>query len=71
MSTDPLVTLVVDDDLCVGIGRCEQLEPEAIQVQEDGLAHPTPVQLLRARAQELCDQCPAAAISIAEPADAR
>jgi ferredoxin len=66
MSGESLVTLNVDEGLCIGSGRCEQLEPEVIEVDDDGLARPTGVRLGRSRAQQLCDECPAEAIWIAE-----
>ncbi len=66
MSGDAPVRVAVDEDLCIGGGICEMLEPEVFEVDSetvmssvvgDGL-------LPRARAEVVVDRCPGRAISI-------
>ena len=66
MAGDALVRVVVDEDLCIGGGICEMLEPEVFEVDGetvmssvvgDGL-------LPRDRAEVVVDRCPGRAISI-------
>ena len=30
---------IVDEDLCIGCGRCEELCPEVFQLGDDGISH--------------------------------
>ncbi len=58
--------VVVDQDKCVGVGKCEMLEPEAMEVDEDtaiaSMIEGTALPL--ERAQKLVTECPSSAISI-------
>ena len=67
MSSD-LVQVAVDQDLCIGGGICEMLEPEVFELDDDivissvigdGL-------LPRDRADVVVDRCPSRAIAIIE-----
>ena len=62
------VLIVIDHSRCVGIGRCEDLEPDAVELREDGWSYPRPgVKLPRSRAERLRCECPSQAIAIEEP----
>ena len=62
------VSLIVDEDRCIGIGQCELLEPEVFQLgDEDAISRVVDgAGLPRARALEVADRCPSSAISVAE-----
>ncbi|MCH2421590.1 MAG: ferredoxin [Acidimicrobiales bacterium] len=62
------VSLIVDEDRCIGIGQCELLEPEVFQLgDEDAISRVVESSgLPRARALEVADRCPSSAISVAE-----
>ena len=66
--SDNLVRVAVDQELCIGGGICEMLEPEVFELDDDvvissiigdGL-------LPRARAEVAVDRCPGQAIAIVE-----
>jgi ferredoxin len=57
------VRLIVDHDSCIGSAECVALDPEAIQLDNDGLAQPLLPVLDAERAQRLCDVCPIGALS--------
>ena len=62
---DERVSLSVDSDVCIGIGRCEMLEPDYFAVTDDAIAQVDPAALfLRSRAEEIVLECPSGAISI-------
>jgi len=58
------VRLIVDLDSCIGSAECVALDPEAIHLDNDGLAEALLPELDEARAQRLCDVCPLGALSI-------
>ncbi|MEZ5343107.1 MAG: (4Fe-4S)-binding protein [Acidimicrobiales bacterium] len=59
------VSLVVDSDVCIGIGRCEMLEPDAFSVSDEAIAQVDPATTFtRSRADEIVLECPSGAISI-------
>lgn len=61
------VRLVVDTDVCVGIGQCEALEPDAFDYDEDA-GHASfrhGASLPADRAEAVIRACPSGAISIA------
>ena len=62
------VRVVVDPDVCVGIGQCESLEPDVFVYDEnEGRAEVRPGALLpRDRADAVMRSCPSGAISIVE-----
>ncbi len=66
-STDnePLVALVVDQALCVGVGQCELLEPDVFRIDDDsGLAQVIGGSSLPlSRADISIDRCPSGAIT--------
>ena len=56
---------IVDEELCVGCGACEDVCPEVFQVKDDGVAHvilETIPEELEKQAIEAEDGCPVMAI---------
>ena len=64
------VQIVVDEDRCVGIGRCEVLAPFAVELGADNISRARPGLVPLGVAEDLCRGCPSQAISIVrdEPA---
>lgn len=62
-----MVRLIVDFDACIGSAECVALDPEAIELDGEGFAHPLLPELEEQRAQRLCDVCPIGALSIERP----
>jgi ferredoxin len=62
------VRLVVDADVCVGIGQCEAIEPDVFVYDEsEGRAEArADAYLPRDRADAVMRSCPSGAISIVE-----
>ncbi len=60
-----LVQLIVDPDACIGSGECVALDPDAIELDAQGIAEVIVPELEEERAKELCEACPVGAISIA------
>jgi ferredoxin len=62
------VGIAIDLERCVGIGACLELEPAAVEFDDEGFSQPrSGVLLPRERALVLRRSCPSAAISIVEP----
>jgi len=60
---------VVDRDLCIGCGLCEDTCPEIFQLRDDGYAwviDETPDPQLYDCARDACDSCPVDAITLGE-----
>ncbi len=62
---------VVDQDLCIGCGRCEETCPEVFEVGDDGYSHviaddPAEVCADAGCCEEAADECPVDAISLLE-----
>ena len=60
---------VVDHDLCIGCGNCEDACPEVFRLEADGLAHvivAAPGEELYGCVRDAADSCPVDAISIEE-----
>lgn len=63
------VFIAIDPDVCMGVGKCEELEPNAVEIGDDSISRPREgVALPEERAERLCTSCPSGAISIAGPA---
>ncbi len=62
-----LVRLIVDPDGCIGSGECVALEPDVMELDQQGIAEVIVPELDEERAKQLCDTCPVGAISIANP----
>ena len=60
------VHIVIDSTTCVGIGKCEEIAEEAVELGDDGVSHVTGVAVDLEVARTLCDSCPTGAISIVE-----
>lgn len=69
MDPEDLVMLRVDDELCIGVGQCEMLEPLVFRVDDDtGFATVLPgASLARDAAETVVARCPSQAISPADP----
>jgi ferredoxin len=63
------VLITIDADTCVGIGKCEEIDEDAVEMGDDGITRPTGIALDEDRARALCEGCPTGAISIAGPAE--
>ena len=60
---------IVDPDLCIGCGVCEETCPEVFAVRDDGLAYviaDAPGPDLYGPVRDSADMCPVDAISIEE-----
>lgn len=60
------VHLTVDPDVCIGSGECVALDPDAIELDDRGCAHPLIAAFDDDRAQRLSEACPVGAISVDE-----
>lgn len=63
-----IVRLTLDNEVCIGVGQCELLEPDVFRLDDDDnisvfVGEP---QLPRDRAEAVVDKCPSSAIQIAE-----
>lgn len=57
--------LVVDEDVCVGIGQCELLEPDVVSIGDQGFADVVDgATLPEDRARTVVDRCPSGALSM-------
>ena len=59
-----LVHVIVDPDACIGSAECVAFDPDAIELDEHGVARIRIVELEADRANELVDACP---VGVAEP----
>lgn len=68
MAGDDVVRVAVDQELCIGGGICEMLEPEMFELDEDVVISSVIGNglLPRARAEVAVDRCPGRAIAIIE-----
>jgi ferredoxin len=60
---------IVDEDLCIGCGACEDVCPNAFKLDEDGISHvivEDPQPELYGCIREAEDACPVAAITVTE-----
>jgi ferredoxin len=59
------VFIEIDADVCIGIGKCEELEPNAVDLGDDGISRVRAgIALPRERAEKIVKRCPSGAISI-------
>jgi len=49
------VHIVIDPETCVGIGKCEEIAEEAVELGDDGVSHVTGVAVDGVVARNLCD----------------
>ncbi len=60
---------VIDHDLCIGDGICEEICPEVFELREDGLAYvidDDPDATLKPKIDEAIKECPTSAIYLEE-----
>lgn len=60
---------IVDEDLCIGCGTCEDLCPDVFRMEDDGLSHvinEDPIPELYACIRDAADACPVDAITVTE-----
>lgn len=60
------VFITIDPDTCVGIGKCEEIAEEAVELGDDGISHVTGIAVDIDVARALCDGCPTGAIAIVD-----
>lgn len=67
-ASDEMVRVAVDQELCIGGGICEMLEPEVFELDNDIVISSVISDglLPRDRAEVVVDRCPGQAISIVE-----
>jgi ferredoxin len=62
-----LVTMAIDDSICVGGGQCEMLAEGVFEVDDGGVGRVIgPGRLARAEALEIVDRCPSGAVVIVD-----
>lgn len=68
MAAEAMVRVAVDQELCIGGGICEMLEPEMFELDEDVVISSVVGDgfLPRGRAEVVVDRCPGQAIAIVE-----
>jgi len=60
---------IVDEDLCIGCGACEDVCPDVFRLEDDGYAHviaENPTSEMYGCIRDAEDGCPTAAISVTE-----
>jgi len=60
-----LVQMISDPDACIGSAECVALDPEAVRLDEYGIAEMILSEIEEERAKALCEVCPVGALSIA------
>jgi ferredoxin len=63
------VTIIVDEFTCIGSGECVAHDPEAMALDDSGIAYTRIGELDEARATGICNSCPVSALSMAPIAD--
>lgn len=58
--------IVIDDGLCMGSKECLGIAPQAVELDDDGISHPTGVAVPDDVAERLASSCPGMAIEIAD-----
>ncbi len=68
MTDNDLVTIAIDDEVCIGVGQCELLEPDVFRIDDDtGIAELVgDGRLPKDRAKVAIEKCPSRALSIAD-----
>ena len=64
---DLVGVLVLPNAHCIGSAECVALDPEAVELDEQGTARVLVPALEEDRASALCDACPVGSLSIAAP----
>ena len=62
-----LVQVIVDPDACIGSAECVALDPDAVELDEHGVARIRVAELEEERANDVVDACPVGALSVAKP----
>ncbi len=58
------VRIAVDVDGCIGSGECVAIDPDAVELDEAGIARMLIDDLDEDRAERICRSCPVSALSI-------
>ncbi len=68
MAGGELMRVVIDQELCIGGGICEMLEPEMFELDNDVVISSVVGDglLPRERAEEVADRCPGRAIALVQ-----
>ena len=49
------VFIEIDENICIGVGKCEEVEPNAVELGDDGVSRPLPgIALPEDRAETIC-----------------
>jgi ferredoxin len=60
------VCLIVDPDTCIGSAECVALDPEAVELDESGVARVLTLELDEERAVNICNACPVGALTVSD-----
>ena len=60
------VILSIDGEQCVGYGECVGVDPDAVELDDQGCARLLVTRIDVSRARALCAACPTSAISLQE-----
>jgi ferredoxin len=58
------VKVIADPDTCIGSGECVATDPEAVELDDDGIACILVPELDEERAERLAEACPVGAITV-------
>lgn len=58
------VAIAVDEYACIGSGECVSADPEAIAIDDSGVAYMLVGEMSEERAQRLCASCPVNALRV-------
>lgn len=58
------VQVIIDEYACIGSGECVALDPEAIAIDDSGVAYMLVGEMSEDRAERLCRSCPVEALRI-------
>lgn len=58
------VKIIVDEYTCIGSGECVALDPDAMALDDSGIAYALIGELAEERAAAICKSCPVDALSM-------
>jgi len=59
------VKIIVDEFTCIGSGECVAQDPQAMALDDSGIAYMLIGELAEERAAAICNVCPVSALSMA------